>query len=79
VLDREGDSELAGFLSLHEPSKAMKQEAASAGQYEYQNVRYDRIQMLTVKDIIEGKREFHTPTKIGTKITTRQTSLPLDV
>jgi hypothetical protein len=35
------------------------------------------MQMLTVRDIIEGKRDFHTPTKVGTRITTGQAALPL--
>jgi DNA modification methylase len=34
VLDREEDTLLAGFLSLAEPTKGMRQEAATAGMYE---------------------------------------------
>lgn len=77
VLEREYDTEMAGFLSLREPSKAMKEEASTAGQYEYAGIKYDRLQLLTVKDILEGKRELHTPTKMGSRISTGQTSLPL--
>jgi hypothetical protein len=55
VLEREKDTELAGFISLHEPTKAMKQEADAAGFYEYQGVKYPRLQLLTVQDIFEGK------------------------
>lgn len=67
VLSTEPSAELAGFISNKEPSKAMKAAAAEAGQWEYEGVTYDRVQLLTVKDIVEEKRRFHTPTKIGTK------------
>lgn len=67
VLEREENAELAGFLSLHEPTKAMRSEAAEAGCYEYEGVKYDRIQFLTVREILEEKREFHTPTRIGVR------------
>ncbi|MBM3563250.1 MAG: site-specific DNA-methyltransferase [Alphaproteobacteria bacterium] len=77
VLEREHDTAMAGFLCLKEPTKAMKEEAATAGQYEYAGVKYDRLQLLTVKDILEGKREFHTPTKMGSRIASPQHSLPL--
>lgn len=77
VLEREENAAMAGFLSLQEPSKAMLKEAAEAGCYEYAGVEYPRIQCLTVQDIIEGKREMKTPTRVGTRITTGQGSLPL--
>src|SRR6185437_8849308 len=38
------DVEIAGFLSLQEPSKAMYDAASLAGQYEYSGTKYDRIQ-----------------------------------
>jgi site-specific DNA-methyltransferase (adenine-specific) len=55
VLERESDVEMAGFISLHEPTKAMVQEADEAGYYEYQGVKYPRIQLLTINQIFEGK------------------------
>jgi hypothetical protein len=64
-------------LSLHTPSKAMREEAARAGVYEYNGVAYDRMQLLTVQQILEEKREFHTPSKLGSRIKTGQHSLPL--
>jgi hypothetical protein len=39
---------VAGFLFLKPPSKAMGEEAATAGQFEYGGVKYDRMQLLTV-------------------------------
>jgi DNA modification methylase len=77
VLEREENSVLAGFISLREPTKAMRLEAASAGVYEYGGFRYDRIQLLTIKEILEEKRQFNTPTKIGIRRETGQADLPL--
>jgi DNA modification methylase len=74
VLADEPETEMAGFLSIQEPSKAMREAASLAGQYEYAGVLYDRIQFLTVKEILEEKREFHTPTKMGSKLATGQQS-----
>lgn len=78
VMEREG-SAMAGFLSLQEPSKAMKAEAADAGMYTYGGINYPRLQILTVAEILEGKRALATPTKMGTttRISTGQHSLPL--
>lgn len=77
VMEREG-APMAALLSLNEPTKAMKQEAASAGLYEYRGLRYERIQLLTVRDVFEGKRAINTPTKMGTRTSpTGQTALPI--
>ena len=43
VLSVEAGAELAGFISNKEPSKAMKAAAAQAGQWEYEDVAYDRV------------------------------------
>lgn len=77
VLSGDTGAELAGFLSLQEPSKAMREAAAKAGQYIYNDVAYDRIQFLTAHDILVDKKEFHTPSRIGSKIVTGQQSLAL--
>ena len=66
VMERE-DSSMAGFISLKEPTKAMKEEAATAGIYEYHGMRYPKIQLLTVADILEKKKFFKTPNMIGQK------------
>jgi hypothetical protein len=55
----------------------MWEEAATAGKFEYGSVKYNRMQLLTVKDILEDKREFHTPTKMMSRISTAQGSLAL--
>lgn len=77
VLEREDTADMAGFISLREPSHAMLKEAAEAGTFEYQGVEYPRIQLLTVREVLEEKREFHTPSRVATKITTGQHNLPL--
>jgi DNA modification methylase len=77
VLEREPTAEMAGFLSIAPPTKAMKDEAAEAGMYEYAGVNYPRIQFLTTADVLVDKREFHMPTRVNTKISTGQQSLAL--
>ncbi len=77
VLEREPTAELAGFLSIAPPSKAMLSEAAEAGTFEYQGVHYPRIQFLTTREVLEEKREFHMPTRVNTKLTTGQQSFAL--
>ncbi len=69
VLERDTDSGtvMAGFISNREPTKAMKDEAAKAGMYTYAGHDYERIQLLTTKQILEDKMEFRTPSKIGVK------------
>lgn len=76
VMEREGAA-MSGFLSLQEPTKAMRAEAAEAGVYEYSGVIYPRLQLLTVREILEEKRELHTPTKMGSRVATGQQSLAL--
>lgn len=77
VLEREDNAEMCGFLSMVPASKAMRDEAAAAGTYEYQGVRYPRIQFLTVEDVLVEKREFHMPTRVNTKLSTGQQSFAL--
>lgn len=77
VLEREANAEMTGFLSIAPPTKAMREEAAEAGTYVYGGVHYPRMQFLTTADVLVDKREFYMPTKINTKITTGQGSLPL--
>ena len=58
VIGSEPDSELGGFICLHEPTKAMHAAAAKAGMFTYQDVEYPRVQILSISEILEGKREF---------------------
>lgn len=77
VLANQHDTELAGFLSLEVPSPKMREAAAECGQFEYNGVMYDRLQFLTVNDILTDKREFHTPSKMASKIASPQYSLAM--
>lgn len=77
VLERESNAELAGFLSIAPPTKAMLSEAAEAGTFQYQGREYPRIQFLTTHDVLADKREFIMPTRVGTKISTGQQSFAL--
>jgi hypothetical protein len=77
VLSHEPDTELAGFITLQEPTKAMHAAAAKAGTFTYQDVAYPRLQILSVREVLEDKKEFKSPSKIGSRISTGQTSLPL--
>lgn len=63
VLDREDDAKMAGFISLQQPTKSMIQEADSAGYFVYQGVKYAKIQLITIKEIFEG-RFWHCPSLV---------------
>lgn len=77
VLERESDCDMAGFISLREPTKAMKSEAAKAGVFTFGRETYPRLQLLSVKEIFETRRGFDTPAVVGSKSSTGQVALPL--
>ena len=57
VVDREGAA-IGALISMAEPTKAMRSEAASGGWYEATawGTKHPRIQLLTVAELLEGKR-----------------------
>jgi site-specific DNA-methyltransferase (adenine-specific) len=57
VLDRE-KAAIGAFVTLEEPTAPMKTEAVSAGFYESEHFkdRNSRIQILTIRDLLEGKQ-----------------------
>ncbi len=73
----DGIAHIAGFISLREPTKAMRQAADDAGKWHYKGEIYDRVQMLTVKEIVEDKRLFRTPTRVQYRDDHLQQSLGL--
>lgn len=73
VLERE-DSIMAGFICLSNPTRGMIQEAASAGRWEYEGRPYDRIQIRTIQQLLDGIG-FDTPTQIQTLNWDRQLHL----
>lgn len=57
--DRQREKAEFGFLlTMEKPSKAMRDEIAAAGKYQHPmlNREDDRIQIITVEEILEGKR-----------------------
>jgi hypothetical protein len=78
VLDREDKAVMAGYLSLIEPTQGMYDEAAKAGMWEHEGVKYPKIQILHVKDILEEAKIFALPSPpIGLKIASQQMTLGL--
>ena len=55
VINREG-AEIGVFIALNEPTQPMRTEAASAGYYQSPYGNHARIQLLTVADLLAGKR-----------------------
>lgn len=55
VIQRE-KADIGVLISFEEPTKPMRQEAASAGFYESPWGRHPRIQLLTVGELLAGKR-----------------------
>ncbi len=62
VLERE-HAEIGLFITLEEPSAPMRQEAATAGVYhsELSGRDYQRLQILSIKDILEDHRKPELP------------------
>ena len=67
VLQRE-EAALAGLVVMDEPGERQRRnfarEMASAGDMEILGTRYPRMQMLTIQEILDGKR-FATPSVVG--------------
>jgi DNA modification methylase len=57
VIERE-NAEIGVFLSMEKPTKPMRTEAASAGFYKspWQKKPYPKIQILTIEELLKGKR-----------------------
>jgi DNA modification methylase len=60
VLDRE-KAEIGVLICLEEPTKPMKTEAASAGFYKTPYGNHPRLQILTIKELIEGEKVDYPP------------------
>ena len=67
VLERE-DADMAGLILLQEPGGKKRasfgRELAAAGDLEVHGTAYPRMQLLTVSEILAGKR-FRTPSAVG--------------
>ena len=61
VLDRE-KAQIGVYISFAEPTKPMLREAAEAGFYtSADGSRYPKVQLLTVKDLLEGNKRVERP------------------
>jgi hypothetical protein len=65
------------WLGREDSNFRMAESKSAALPFEYGGVKYDRMQLLTIKDILEDKREFHTPTNMVSRVSTAQGSLAL--
>ena len=54
---------LAGLICLQQPTHGMTLEASKAGRVEIDGESYDRLQIRTIAEMLEG-RGFDTPTKV---------------
>jgi site-specific DNA-methyltransferase (adenine-specific) len=59
AVDRER-AKLGVFLTLEEPTTAMRREAAAAGLYKTEHGTFQKIQILTIGEVLDGARP-HTP------------------
>jgi adenine specific DNA methylase Mod len=55
VIDRE-KAKIGVFITLAEPTSPMKTEAVKAGYYETEFGKYPKIQILTIKELFDGKK-----------------------
>jgi len=64
VVERES-AQLGVFITLREPTRAMRAEAASAGTYHSEGwgKRYPRVQIVTIEALLEGKRIGYPPSR----------------
>lgn len=70
VLDRE-QAEIGVLVSLEEPTGPMKTEAASAGFYRSPWRDHPRLQLLTIRELLDGTR-VDMPFTVGTNLTYKQ-------
>lgn len=55
VIDRE-KAKIGVFITLASPTKPMIVEAVKLGEYEIAHGRYPRLQIMTIAELLEGKR-----------------------
>ncbi|MBI4559885.1 MAG: restriction endonuclease [Candidatus Hydrogenedentes bacterium] len=67
VVTREGAA-LGALISMHAPTKPMRAEAAEAGTFESPWGKHAKIQILTISDLLHGKK-IDMPRTAGTNVT----------
>jgi len=67
ALDRERAA-IGVLITLREPTKPMLTEGAAAGFYESKDFpgRYPRLQILTIAELLEGKKILYPEYRVGT-------------
>lgn len=66
TLSREEMAEIAVLITLEEPTKGMKEEEADAGFYESPWGKHPRLQILTIKDLLDGEEvDMPPPGQVG--------------
>jgi site-specific DNA-methyltransferase (adenine-specific) len=67
ALEREG-AQMALLITLEQPTAAMRREAAAAGMYQhaFADERYPRLQILTIKELVEEGARPQIPLPFGT-------------
>lgn len=71
VLDRE-QATIGAFITLNEPTKPMKEEAAAAGFYEpelFPGKLYPKLQILTIEEILNGKQLEYPSSQMAQRVT----------
>ena len=63
VVDRE-KAKIGVLISMKAPTAAMRKEAATAGFYETPWGKHPRLQLLTIKDLLDGKRIDCPPSRL---------------
>ena len=66
VIERE-NAEIGVLITLQEPSQPMKAETSGAGFYKSEWGNHSRLQILTVKELLEGKRIDRPPSQQADK------------
>jgi DNA modification methylase len=75
TMERESHAELGGLICLEKPTKGMWRDVAEAGVHTYRGTNYDRLQIRTIQDLLDGKA-FETPSRVHTMNWDRQIRLP---
>ena len=76
VVQREEGTMMGGLICLENPTKGMLEEESTGGIYTYQGREYHRLQIRTVKDLLDGKW-FDTPSTVRTLGKSSQTIMPV--
>ena len=62
VVERE-KAQIGVFITLSDPTKGMNEEALKAGFYKSPWGQHSKIQILTIRELLEGKRIDYPPRK----------------